>query len=352
MVHAAFGIAAPYGARMLSRAAGLVLVAAVAAVLAVLLWPQALGATRTQGVAQVVAFRGALAMAAVVLAVAFTVAGLLAHRLRLLLGALAAVLLVFAGSSAWVLLQRGIGAPGIPAAASDDLTVLSWNTLGDSVPAAEIARVALADHADVVALPETSAATARAVAARMRAGGRPVTPHTVALDRIAVARSTSVLIGDSLGPYRVSTAAGDTRVLPSVLAVPSGGQRAPRILAVHSVAPQPDEVGAWRADLRWIADRCRGDNTLIAGDFNATVDHLAGLGHPPATLGRCRDAALATGNAAVGTWPTSVPALVGAPIDHVMATPNWTVTGFRVLADEDGAGSDHRPVLARLRPAG
>jgi endonuclease/exonuclease/phosphatase (EEP) superfamily protein YafD len=62
--------------------------------------------------------------------------------------------------------------------------------------------------------------------------------------------------------------------------------------------------------------------------------------------------AAATGNAAVGTWPTSVPALVGAPIDHVLATPNWTPTGFRVLAGEDAAGSDHRPVLARLAPAG
>jgi endonuclease/exonuclease/phosphatase (EEP) superfamily protein YafD len=54
----------------------------------------------------------------------------------------------------------------------------------------------------------------------------------------------------------------------------------------------------------------------------------------------------------VGTWPTNVPALVGAPIDHVLATPNWRATGFRVLAGEDAAGSDHRPVLARLAPAG
>ena len=40
------------------------------------------------------------------------------------------------------------------------------------------------------------------------------------------------------------------------------------------------------------------------------------------------------------------------PIDHVLATPNWRFTGFRVLTDEDSAGSDHRPVLARLAPAG
>lgn len=336
---------------MLSRAAGLLLVAAVAGALAILARPDVLGLQRTQLVAQVVAFRGAQIVVAVLLALVLTAAGLLIRRRRRL-GALAAVLLIFAGASTWVLLQRGVGAPGIPAAGADDLTVLSWNTLGDSVPAAEIARVALAEHADIVALPETSAATARAVASRMLAGGRPVTPHTVALDHVAVARSTSLLIGRSLGPYRISTAAGDTRVLPSVLAVPSGGQRAPRILAVHSVAPQPDEVGTWRTDLRWVAARCTGDNIVLAGDLNATLDHLTGLGRAGGMLGRCRDAALATGNAGVGTWPTSVPALVGAPIDHVLATPNWRVAGFRVLADEDGAGSDHRPVLARLRPAG
>src|SRR5205085_12682675 len=61
----------------------------------------------------------------------------------------------------------------------------------------------------------------------------------------------------------------------------------------------------------------------------------------------CRDGALATRNAAVGTWPTSMPALIGTPIDHVLATPNWTFTGFRVLSDDDSAGSDHRPVLDR-----
>lgn len=337
---------------MLSRAAGLLLVTALAAALAVLVWPQAAGLERTQVVAQVVAFRGALVVVAVVAAVALTTFGLLAHRMRRLLGALAAVLLVFAAATTWVLLQRGVGAPGVPAAGANDLTVLSWNTLGDSVPAAEIARVALAAHADVVALPETSSAAARAVADRMRAAGRPVTPHTVALDRISPARSTSLLISDALGPYRITTAVRDGRGLPSVLAIPSGGQRAPRILAVHTVAPQPDVVDAWRSDLRWVAQRCIGDDTVLAGDFNSTLDHMAGLGDPPGTLGRCRDAALATGNAAVGTWPTSMPALVGTPIDHVLATPDWRIAGFRVLTDEDGAGSDHRPVLARLRPAG
>ena len=59
-----------------------------------------------------------------------------------------------------------------------------------------------------------------------------------------------------------------------------------------------------------------------------------------------------TDNAAVGTWPTMLPALIGAPIDHVLATPNWRVSGMRVIASHDGYGSDHRPILVQLSPAG
>jgi endonuclease/exonuclease/phosphatase (EEP) superfamily protein YafD len=62
------------------------------------------------------------------------------------------------------------------------------------------------------------------------------------------------------------------------------------------------------------------------------------------------DAGDATGNAAVGTWPTNLPALLGAPIDHVMATPGWRITGMRVVTNWDGAGSDHRPIVVQLSP--
>jgi endonuclease/exonuclease/phosphatase (EEP) superfamily protein YafD len=59
-----------------------------------------------------------------------------------------------------------------------------------------------------------------------------------------------------------------------------------------------------------------------------------------------------SGSAAVGTWPTSLPALVGAPIDHVLASTDWSVTGIEVLETMDASGSDHRPIVARLAPVG
>ena len=66
----------------------------------------------------------------------------------------------------------------------------------------------------------------------------------------------------------------------------------------------------------------------------------------------CHDAAVETGNGAVGTWTTEIPALAGAPIDHVMASTAWTPTGSLVLRSMDGSGSDHRPLIVQLEPAG
>ena len=125
----------------------------------------------------------------------------------------------------------------------------------------------------------------------------------------------------------------------------------PTIMAVHLVAPIPGELQHWTEDLSWLASACSEPSTIIAGDFNSTVDHFSGLATSDgATLGDCVDAASVSDNAGVGTWPTALPALLGAPIDHVMATSNWTVTGMRVIENYDKHGSDHRPVLAQLTP--
>jgi len=91
---------------------------------------------------------------------------------------------------------------------------------------------------------------------------------------------------------------------------------------------------------------------VMAGDFNATIDHMAGLGKAGGALGTCRDAAVGTANGGVGTWPTDLSPLLGTPIDHVLASRHWLATGFRVVTDLDEAGSDHRPVVAQLSRTG
>ncbi len=341
---------------MISRILAAATTLFVAAALLIAAWPQLFGLERSAGVAQVVSLRGAAALVAGVGVVAFLLIALLSRRMRRLSATLALLLLAFAGVSAAVLATRGTTPAGFQSKAARDLTVLSWNTLGDAPGADEIAKLAIHQKADIVALPETSAVTAQRVLDLLRAAGIPMQLLTLSYDQIAKAHTTSLLISTKLGAYRRDDAPGSTKTLPSVLAVPTDGS-GPTIVAVHAVAPIPGEMANWRSGLEWLAARCvatsRG-GTIMAGDFNSTLDHYAGLtaktASGPGDLGACHDGARAQNSAGIASWPTSLPAAMGAPIDHVMASDGWTCVGFRVIESEDGAGSDHRPVVAQLRP--
>lgn len=353
-------------------AAATILLAAVALLVAA--WPQLFGLGRSFGVAQVVALRGTAALVAGVGVIAFLLIALVSRRARRFAATLALLLLAFTGVSAAVLATRGDTPAGFHTKAANDLTVLGWNTLGDAPGADEIAKLAIQQKADVVALPETSARTATAVRDLMGRSGIRMQLLTLSYDKVAKAHTTALLISAKLGEYRLDEGHGSTKTLPSVLAVPVDGS-GPTIVAAHAVAPVPGEMANWRSGLQWLAARCAPattgasgstggstsaktsastGGTIMAGDFNSTLDHYAGLGAKTATgagdLGACHDGARAEKSAAVGSWPTSLPPTMGAPIDHVMASDGWTFVGFRVIGTEDGAGSDHRPVVAQLRP--
>lgn len=337
---------------MVRRFLAAVVIVVVAAVLLVAAWPQLFGLATAPVVAQVVSLRGLAVAAALVLVVALTLAALMSGAVRRFAASLAIALLVFCAISVAVLSTRGFGSTGFESATDDDVTVLSWNTLGGEPGAETIAQLALDTGAEVVALPETTYELGVEIAAIMAAEGSPMAVRTVPYDQISKSRSTTLLISTALGEYDVDVSVRTTAVLPSVVAVPHDGS-GPTIIAVHAVAPIPGEMQNWRDDLQWLKGACAGANVIMAGDFNSTLDHYSGLATADgATIGQCQDAALATDNAAVGTWPTQLPALLGAPIDHVMTTPNWRVSGMRVIESHDKYGSDHRPVLVQLTPAG
>jgi endonuclease/exonuclease/phosphatase (EEP) superfamily protein YafD len=336
---------------MFARTIAAVIVVAAAIVALIAAWPQVFGLATAPVIAQVVSVRGLAVAVALVLAIALTLIALISRAARRLVASLAIVLLGFSAISLAVLSTRGFGNGGFESAANNDITVLSWNTLGGAPGAQTIATLALDSGAEIVSLPETTDATGLEVAALMSAGGSPMWVYTVAYDTVSTAKSTTLLVSTALGEYDVDTNAVTTSVLPSVVATPKSGS-GPTIIAVHAVAPVPGEMSRWRSDLRWLEGACTGSNVIMAGDFNSTLDHYPGLGRNGATIGSCSDAALKTGNAAVGTWPAALPALLGAPIDHVMTTANWRVTGMRVIQSQDGAGSDHRPILVQLSPAG
>lgn len=334
---------------MIGRVLAAVVVVVVAAALLVIGWPQLLGLQQQPIIAQIVSLRGiAVCIAALVLVLLLVATGT-SRSARRFSGALALAVLAFGGLQLAVLATRGTTDAPLPATASGELTILSWNTLGDAPGAEAIAELAQTEQADVVVLAETSVATAQAVQQQLNAAGMPMQLLHVSYDQVSKARTTDLLISTRLGTYRDASGPHTTDTLPTVYALPADGS-GPTFIATHVVSPVPGEMAGWRQGLRWVADHCVGD-AIAAGDLNSTLDHWDGLGASGGQLGACVDAAKATGSAAVGSWPTRLPTLLAAPIDHVLATSQWRIVGFRVIDSEDAAGSDHRPVVARLAPA-
>lgn len=321
----------------------------VAAVALLLLatWPQLLGLQRYHVLAQLTALRGLLVVAAVGGALTFGVAAWRSRVPRRFAVAVMVPLLAVAVLNVAVLASRGLGG-GSSTNASADLTVFVWNTFWDRPGAELIAEFALAHDVDVLALPETSRAAAQEIARLMGEGGRSMQVFVLAFHEVITAQSTALLVSSSLGAYEIDEAAGSTPRLPTVVARPVNGS-GPTLVAAHPVAPLPGYYRYWEPGLAWLAERCRAGEVVVAGDLNATLDHFEGLRDAGADLGACRDGARATGSAALGTWPSQVPPLLGAPIDHIMATEEWEFVEFRVVRELDWRGSDHRALLARLR---
>ncbi|WP_405375571.1 MULTISPECIES: endonuclease/exonuclease/phosphatase family protein [unclassified Microbacterium] len=334
------------------RLIGILLTIAAAIGAAIVTWPQFFRLEQTFPFAQVVSLRPLVAAGFVVLAIV----GLLlclARRTRGFGAGIAMIALLAVIANAGILAFRGLGDADLPEATADSIRVMTWNTAGEATDVDAIVKTAIAMDVDIVALPETNADTGKAVAVAMGERGNPMWVHDEDF-RGWDANWTTVLISPDLGDYAVvaSTSQGttNTSIVPSVVAMPVSGD-GPVVVAAHAVAPRPGDMAAWRSDLRWLADQCAADDVIMAGDFNATLDHMARLGVDGGDLGRCHDAAADTGNGAVGTWDTAWPAQLGAPIDHVMTTDAWTATGSVVVTSLDGTASDHRPMVVQLEPA-
>ena len=217
---------------MFRRILAALIIIALSATLLVLVWPQLFSLQRVAGIAQLVSFRGAAAAAAAVVFVVFLVLATANRSFRRLGLSLAALALVFALLNTAVLASRGFGGTPLPARVAADLTVMSWNTLGDAPGPEAIAQLAIDSDADVVSLPETTEKTAKAVALLMTTAGLPMTSHTVAHGRISKSRSTSVLISTTLGAYHLDKSAGSTVTFPTLVMVPDSGS-GPTIVAAH-----------------------------------------------------------------------------------------------------------------------
>jgi endonuclease/exonuclease/phosphatase (EEP) superfamily protein YafD len=225
--------------------------------------------------------------------------------------------------------------------ASTPLTVLAFNTYTGDADSAELAALIEAERPDVAALIEAGDAYRTEIAPLVEPlGYRLHTSTPPGRDDVA---GVTALVADDLGDVQVRY--GEEMNFPYV-EVTGGGLGALRFVAFHSVAPVPGQVPQWLADLARVEQWCAGPTpAVVAGDFNATLDHSA----LRSAMAGCSDAADQRGAGLVPTWgPTPRTQLIGPQIDHVLATEGIRAETFSV---RDIAGSDHRAVLTRLRLA-
>jgi endonuclease/exonuclease/phosphatase (EEP) superfamily protein YafD len=126
-----------------------------------------------------------------------------------------------------------------------------------------------------------------------------------------------------------------------------------RFMAVHTAAPYaPHRIPLWESDFAALPRPDGGEPWVLAGDFNATLDHrrmreLIGEGY--------KDVASSAGEGLTPTWRPlegRVRGLVRPPavtLDRVLVETSISVQEFAVLP---GYGSDHRPVRAVVQLPG
>jgi endonuclease/exonuclease/phosphatase (EEP) superfamily protein YafD len=234
------------------------------------------------------------------------------------------------------------------------LRVLAVNVLGSGADVERVVALAVEREADVVSLPEASAGYADDVVRRARSAGLDYVAETdnplVSGDyenytsRTDGPFPTSLLVRESLMPrFDRERLTGSLGVLSADIRLPGGSFM---VAAVHPAPPIPGGEARWQVDHEFLRDSCAGTGPVVlVGDFNSTLDHtvmrdLLNAG--------CRDAAEITGNGLSGTWPSSAPALLRVPIDHLLLTPAaGTVLSYEVL---DVADTDHLGTFTVLGP--
>ncbi len=232
---------------------------------------------------------------------------------------------------------RALGGPtGAEGGGGVALRVMTFNLKrGTADPAALVAAVAR-ERADVLSLQEVDAAAV----ARLEAAGLHGTLPSRA---IALGEGTHGTALYARAPLREldRLPGSHNEQARALVAVP--GARAVELMAVHALAPAGAErEKGWRADMRALpAATPRAGMRILAGDFNATLDHaelrrLIGTGYV--------DAADAVGSGLRPTWPVGR-LLPPVTIDHVLADRR---AGVRRVAVRTLPGSDHRALIAEL----
>ncbi len=267
-----------------------------------------------------------------------TATALVPVLVALLLGRRAVALVALAAAIvlAAAVVPRALGGPP-DAARGPRLTVMTSNQFVGRADPRAVVRLVRERGVDVLSLQEVTPASLRRLDA---AGVRELLPHRVVdVGGARGGNGSALLARRRLRPLRVPP--GGNAQPAALLRV----RRAPpvRVQAVHPFPPiDRGEVAAWRADLaRLPAAGAAGALGILAGDFNATLDHR----ELREVLDRgYADAADSLGDGLASTW-SARPPFTRLTIDHVLADERITPLAVSV---HTLPGTDHRAVVAEL----
>lgn len=268
--------------------------------------------------------------AAITAPIAIVVALALRRWLAALVALVAGVLLAVA------VVPRGLGSAEPPAGDEPDLTVMTSNLYGGRADPERVVDLVRRNRVDVLFLQEL---TPRSLARLDRAGLRSLLRY----------RSVEPQVGGggngilSRRPVRRAQPWERPREPAVDVDEPSFGMPV-RVRVVHPFPPlRRGSAHNWRGELLDLPS-APGGPAVIAGDFNATLDHQAFR----SVLDRgWQDAAAEVGEGLRATWPVRRRVL-GLAIDHVLVSPALRV---RAVSINEIEGTDHRAVIARLDQA-
>ncbi|MFI1394367.1 endonuclease/exonuclease/phosphatase family protein [Streptomyces sp. NPDC020681] len=193
------------------------------------------------------------------------------------------------------------------------------------------------ERPDIVFVQECASSCSKALAAKVSAADYPYR-KVVEGDW---ASGSAIL---SKHPLRTAAGIESRLAMPGAVAVVAGRQV--NLQLAHPLPPVPAGIADWNRELgrvRVYAAGVKGSPTILAGDFNATQDHAAF--RRVLDAGDLRDSATLVGASRTPSWPAEVRRPLGAQIDHVLVSEDFSVRRARFLQLAD---TDHRALLVRL----
>ncbi|WP_171027393.1 endonuclease/exonuclease/phosphatase family protein [Pseudarthrobacter sp. NamE2] len=186
------------------------------------------------------------------------------------------------------------------------------------------------------------------LADRLADAGLPaILPYQVAHPR---GRAAGAAVYSSFPLVDAGVVPGTRFTMPVVRVAlgPAGNGADLQVVAVHTLAPVGDGLGQWRSDFAALGRADPGSGPLLlAGDFNATLDHrefrtllAGGYGGRPLV-----DVAAAAGSRLVPTWPMRGYHLPGVTLDHLVTSQDIRGSSYSV---HRLPGTDHAAVAAAL----